>query len=775
MKTKLIRFNVLFVLLLIALAGALWQVSQWIAGGATLETSITQLVPDGEMDSVAQGLYRDLLEKSDSRLTILIEGNEVSAVEGATIALQSKLGEIAGVKHVDAYPDPEKLVRLVDYLLPFRESLLSTKDRVALSDDTEKAVKTWESEDPFFRPVSIENDPLGTLGRFVSESLSLPGKIESDGFFYWVVNSDTNASNDYATTIFVELDFQNIVADAKDQLHDNLTRLIKDVQRTYEVDVNASSVIFHASASKAQAKWESSVFGLCSVLLILLLLVCSFLRAAPIIILLTVVGVAFITGFAAANWIFSGLHALTMIMALPVIGIAVDYVIHSQVNRDTLNPHRGLPPHLIRALTWGCLSSVLGYLALGGVGIIVLKQVSVILIVGLITALLWVIVLAQVFAYKPHHQRIARLTGSSWIQRLRNGKQIENRKLATIMAFAICAAFFVIWSGAVPVVDNPNALRHVDSALAQADQRVEKRLALSGLRRVLVVEAAEVEELLQRQEALMQGLADRFYISSLGLSSLVPSAKRQYANRELLTKAWGISNINDVDTTSVGRSEFTSIDVLSPQDLPPDIRTQLPVFDVSPGVGNLWASVLVTEALNWEVLQPWCENQPGCRMVDSLDTITNTLANTHRVARFALYTAVFLVSLILILRYRLRGIWASATLLLVVLGGQVVPGLLGIERTLFSVGGLFVLLGLSVDYLVFTAEATAGRNSVWLAFNLSAATTLLTFGFLMFSETPAVRMLAAPITVGLPLMLIILYFVQHRLIPPQASEIESTT
>jgi predicted exporter len=744
-----------------------------------LETDIAQLVPDGEMDSVAQGMYRDLLEKSASRLIILVEGHEVEAVEGATITLHSKLGEIAGVKRVDAHPDSEKLTDLVDYLLPFRESLLSAGDRVALSADTNEAVTSWRFEDPFFRPVSIENDPLGTLGRFISESLSLPGKIESDGFFYWIVSSEPGNANNYATTIFVELDFQNTAAGVKDRLHDSLTRLVKDVQLTYEVEVNASSVVFHASVSKAQAKWESTVFGLSSVLLILVLLVYSFSRAAPVIILFTVVGVAFITGFAVADWIFSGLHALTMVMALPVIGISVDYVIHSQVNRDVLNPRRGLPPHLIRALTWGCLSSVLGFAALGGVDIIVLKQVSVILIVGLVTALLWVIALARVFAYKPRHQRIARLSESSWIQKLSDGKQLKNRTLATSMVFAIGIAVFSIWSGTVPVVDNPNALRQVDSDLAQADLRVEEKLALSGNRRALVVEAMEVEELLQRLEDLMLGLTDRFQVSSISLSSLVPSAKRQYENRALLSKARAILNSHDTYTTdtfntSVDPSEFTSIDVLSPQDLPSGISEQLPVYGASAGIGNVWASILITEALNWEALQPWCENQPGCRVVDSLNTITNTLADTHRVARFALYMAMFLVSLILILRYRLRGIWASATLLLVVLSGQIVPGLLGIERTLFSVGGLFVLLGLSVDYLVFTAEATPRRNNIWLAFNLSAATTLLTFGFLLFSETPAVRMLAAPITVGLPLLLAILYFVQHRLIPPQVSQLEST-
>ena len=69
---------------------------------------------------------------------------------------------------------------------------------------------------------------------------------------------------------------------------------------------------------------------------------------------------------------------------------------------------------------------------------------------------------------------------------------------------------------------------------------------------------------------------------------------------------------------------------------------------------------------------------------------------------------------------------------------EVVEGWLGESLQLFNVLALILLLGIGVDYGIFLLEHD-GDGSAWLAVVLGAASTLLSFGLLGLSGTPALR------------------------------------
>lgn len=758
----------------VMLAGSLWQTLQWWAGGAHLNTEIAHLVPAGDMDPVNQRLYRNLLEQGSSRLLVVIEGESVTEVEDASIALQDGLTGMPGVTTVDAHPDPDRLDRLAKFLQPYREGLLSAEDRAALSADPEGTVNRWMAADPFFRPLPISRDPLGTLGRFIKAALPIPDRIESDGFFYWLERSDGQS---YAIATFAELGPSGIGADRADRLQGNLEGLFDTIRSAHAVELNASSAIFHASAGKRRAKWESSVFGSLSAVFIISLLAFSFRSFQPVFELLLVVGVALLTGFAAAQRLFTDLHVLTPVMALPVIGIAVDYVIHSHVHRAcSPEPGRGLPPYLLRALCWGCLSSALGYAALSGVDISLLRQVSVVLVVGLITALLWVIALAYLLPAPSGGRHVASLGASSLIRWAGRGRSPGRGKSAGALLVVIAAGFVAAWLGAVRIVDAPGVLYYVKPELVRADRQVQARLGLAGNRKALVVSGQGPQEILRRQEKVINELAARYGVRAVGVAGVVPPTATQQRNRALSARAYRSLSVDE--RISLRREGASLPDAAEGTDLYPDklpafLRRSLPPYELSGNEGRgSWAALTLAGAAALSEAASWCGERADCRVADSIDALTQVLAGVHRFARFALYTAVLLVSAVLLLRYRRRGLWAGMALILAMLGGYVIPGAFGLPVTLFGTAGQFVLLGLSVDYLVFTAETRGSRDRTWLAFVLSAATTSLTFGFLLFSLTPAVRMLAAPVVAGLPLLLGALYFVQTHLAPPDSQNRE---
>ncbi|MCZ7600082.1 MAG: hypothetical protein M5U09_23320 [Gammaproteobacteria bacterium] len=142
--------------------------------------------------------------------------------------------------------------------------------------------------------------------------------------------------------------------------------------------------------------------------------------------------------------------------------------------------------------------------------------------------------------------------------------------------------------------------------------------------------------------------------------------------------------------------------------------------------------------------------------------MSGALKRTHAGLRQGLAGAFAVIAAMLWFRYRVRGLAAALLLAAALAAGFAVPGAAGLPLTLLGTCGVFLLLGLSIDYMLFMLEGRR-RRATWLAVGVSAATTLVTFSLLLGSDTPAVRMIASPVVAGLPLALLLLFACQHVL------------
>jgi predicted exporter len=129
---------------------------------------------------------------------------------------------------------------------------------------------------------------------------------------------------------------------------------------------------------------------------------------------------------------------------------------------------------------------------------------------------------------------------------------------------------------------------------------------------------------------------------------------------------------------------------------------------------------------------------PGVTLVDKAQSVTNLLGHYRRIATWALGAAVLLVWLLLALW---RGFRASSAMvappclgMLLALAGC---ALTGTPVTLFTVMALILLLGFGVDYTVFLEEGGLSDPSALLGVLLAAGATLISYGLLAFSHTPA--------------------------------------
>ena len=74
--------------------------------------------------------------------------------------------------------------------------------------------------------------------------------------------------------------------------------------------------------------------------------------------------------------------------------------------------------------------------------------------------------------------------------------------------------------------------------------------------------------------------------------------------------------------------------------------------------------------------------------------------------------------------------------------------LAGVPVTLFTVMALILLLGFGVDYTVFLAEGGSDDPSALLGVLLAAGATLISYGLLAFSHTPALRGFGLTLALG---------------------------
>ncbi len=766
-KRSIGRFLPIF--LLACLTWSLWQLTAWIGTGAGLTTDITELVPAEKMDEKSAAIYSDLLDKASTRMLILVEGEDADEVEEATIAIWLRLSSNPALKEVDARPDIGKLKRITERLYKSRDILLSHADRVLLEKELEATVSSWVGEGDFFRPTTVQIDPLGTLGRFLLSALPDNKNVDSDGFYYWVTREDYQK---YATVVFLQHQSHGLATDQSDVLIQTLAELVDTVEGAHDVSVAVSGVSFHAAASKQQARDEMQWFGMASAILIVMLLSYAFKSPVPVVVAVLIIGAALLGGLTLAHWVFGELHVLTLVMALPIIGVTVDYFIHSEVHRSSAEHSEerafGLPRELLNALSWGCISSALGYLALGLVDIPLLRQVSVILVAGLVLALLWVVFLTGLRVKSGRTEQTWRQANSPLIRFLEGGSGLSYTFLIVLLFTALSGCLIAIAIGKVAASDNPALLHNINEQVRENDERVAARLGDISQRFTIAIVGEDSEQVLQRQERAISVLRVKFEVDSLGLAHFMPSRLRQAENLELMTRAY--ESLNIVAVTMPGQVGIDLPVQLQPLpvravSLPEDILEIMPPFDLNVGDdGQVWASLSVLGEADRAGIGRWCSAQKGCYVVDSVSALGSVLSSTHKAMRWGLYVALTMIVSMFYIRYRKRGLLAGAILLTIVFGATVVPVLMGAQWTLFYTGGIFVLVGLSVDYLVFLLESKRRRRLTWLAFCLSSATTLISFGMLLMSRTPAVGMLATPIVAGLPLLLVVLYFSQLNLV-----------
>ena len=749
--------------------------------GAPLQTNLLALLPPTERSAAAERAVAAMYDAAANRVVLLVGHRDPATAREGARAVAAELtasGAFARVQLEVPQADPRALLRAS---LPYRFGLLADADRRALErgDFEPKAALERRLNDPLRLGGvgGLAADPFGFYDRYVAALPWRGLRLElSDGLL--VARPERSEKGGGSLYVLVSGELPGSAYDDRVQgaVVAAVTRAGAKLRaRAPDAELLRAGAVFFAADARSAAQREVDIIGAGSLAGIVVLLLAVFRSLRPLLLGLLTVTIGLAAATSATILVQGELHLLTLVFGASLIGEAIDYSIQYFGAYAGGGPgweaRRGMA--LVRpGLTLALLTSLLGYGALLALPFPAVKQIALFALVGLAAAYLSVVLLLPPLLRKPYTHDSSNLTAptarfiEAWRARV-------SARAGLAVAALLLLACIPGWLG-LQADDDVRLLSNRSADLLREEGAVRRLTGVELGSAFFLVEGASAEEVLQREERLTARLADLAARGQLGywqaVSAFVPSAERQEANRALLrdTVLGDPSRLERVfDSVGLRKGVAGELnrayresegELLTPQRwLASPASTpfrHLWLGAASGDAGAGYASVVVPfGARNTEALAAAAEAREGVTFLDKTASVSR-LFHDYRVAfSYGLAVAALVVLAVLSRRYGWRGGAAVLTpTLLGIAAALALTGYSGVALTLFGIMALMLVLGVGVNYSIFLVEGGGREGPAFVAVLLSAATTVLSFGLLAFSGTPALaqfgRMLVAGIGIA---------------------------
>lgn len=758
----------------------------WLGRHIVPDSDILALLPVQQRDPVLQRSFTQIVDAAQQRVIVLVGAADWSDATRAADAYAAVLAAAPDLLRATALPDQLQS----DWLDQFNSHSVLLMTAAQEAQLRSQPARYWSDAaqallySPFAGPKlgSWRDDPFGLFAGWVQQRAQETPVRPRDGRLFVA-----GAGRQYVL-LPLTMTLPALSMDAQQRLLPLLARAkAAALQATPKADLVAAGVVLHAAAAAQQASGEASTIGLGSLLGIVLLMWLAFHSLKPILLILLSIGIGCL-GALSVCWLWFGhVHLLTLVFGASLIGVAQDYGIYFLSHRrdaeqqcDSVTLLWRLMPGLLLTL----LTTVLGYLGLALTPFPGLRQMALFSGLGLVFAWLTVVCWFPLLVGRTALRSGVLVDG--YLNALRHWPLLHRRpvSIAIALIFVVVAAIGI---GRLGINDDIRLLQNSPPELVQAQISLSRLLDAPTPVQFYLIRGADPEAVLQREELLKQRLdpliAQQRLTGYQAMSNWVPSLHTQSARRSLLEeKILGTGGALPLlasqlgeDAAWVASQRERVLQHAAPLDVDGFLRTS-----ASEPWRHLWlgsingqqASVVALRGVqnnSLPTLYHLADGMDGVQWVDKVGEISGVLGTYRQNMGWVVMASYFLVYLMLFARYR-SGTWrllmptAAASI-----GTLALLGYLGQSMQLFHVLALMLLLGVGVDYSLFMHENPGHRASTpWLAIGLSAISTILSFGLLALSKTPALHAFGLTMLIGTALVWLIVpcfgkstYHVKH--------------
>ena len=759
------RGKIKFIFWLITSALAIIYFISLIINGFPLNTNVLSLLPKSNQNPVIEKAVDQFSQRMGNQVIFLIGNqNKKSAQDAADIFYQ----------HINQSNLFDKLTYEVNnneqqawgaFYFPYRLSLLTPKQRSELAENNIKAIEQSALFN-LYNPMGITNsdllksDPYFLFTQYVT-SIPKPASnvqlidnnmmIHNHNKWYVMLNAQLKGDS-------FSISNQNAVVTAIQQAKALADKIYPD---TSLVD---TGMLFYAKAGADDAQHDISTIGIGSIVGIILLILITFRSLLPLCFILFSSVIGFICAFVTTYLIFGSVYLFTLIFGASLIGISVDYAFfyysEQLLGGKNWQPQLGLK-NIFSGITLGLVNIIIAYIIIAFTPFPGLQQLAIFAIIGLgmayatVVCFFPLVLKAKKKSFTPPILNLTNLFLSFW--------QRVSRKVI----FCIYIILFIIIAIGIMQIKADDNIRILQSVPAQLKQNEKDIKAIIGsdisTNFILISgnspqEVLEIENTLTSKIILANPKVDHPY---LAINSYIPTIKEQQENYNLVQKKLIQNNLSSY-LHQIGMHKNEAENIKSK--LSQIVFKPLTIEDwlqspVSNSLRFLWLGKVnnqyVTVLLPSNKIEPHeltnlTQQIPGTAYINKADDISKVF-HTYRIKLSLLLVIAFVALFILLfVRYRFKKaclyilppIFASLLSLATI-------GWLHIPLTLFSILALILVLGIAVDYVLFFSETKSKFSSTMLATSLSAITTILSFGLLALSSTPAIEYFGLTVLIGI--------------------------
>lgn len=744
MKPEWVK-RIIFGWTLLGAAIVLHQLTIW-RGGVPIETDLLSLLPTEGRDHTAEEVLAHLGESASRSVVVLFTAKDKQAAVDAAHAFAAAVSTPKLERVLP--PDPGKST-LVDELGPWREYFLTPQQLARLGASTDEAL-TDAALQQLQAPVGarfgdFREDPLQLYGEYLRERAKVTRVRPEGDLLVFERNAGQHALLRYRTVGGAfSLDGNAHLADALEA-----GRKAAGSQ----VDVVAAGVPLFAEAAAVRANTEVSTVGFGSLAAILIIMFLAFRSPRPLILVVLSVGMGVAAGLSACVLIFGKVHLMTLVFGASLVGVAEDYGIHYFASRQAQPKRepRELLDHLTPGLFVAMITSVAGYVVLALAPFPGIRQLAVFSSAGLLAAFVTVLAWFPIFDRGVVHPT---KFAAAWARSRVLWPSLKARGVAVaLLGTAALAAF--TWAR-LETRDDIRALQGSPQALIDAQKKVAEAVGLPSPGQFFIVRGDSEAQRLEREEALLATLDQLKAKAALtgydAVSPWVPSPARQLAARELYRAsrqkvlAALADQLENPQPFEHDAPPFTLADAQKTQ--LGEALTPLIMKD---------AHVVLLHSPSKDALKDFAalDAMPGVKFVDRTGDISALMARWRVLMSWLLVVGFALIFGVLFWRFRGRAWRAFVPTVISTVVALAAVALLGEPLTLFHVLSLWLLLGMGEDYGIFLVEHPQEQGEAWLAIGLGAVSTLLSFGLLAVSQTPAIHAFGVTLGVGITVVWLI--------------------
>lgn len=742
-----------------------WQFSV----GPRIQTDLLAMLPETEMSSAAKMVDAFGTEYASRKAIFLIsDENPETAWKGAQY-FQERIfqGEIFSDPSTDySGLNPEEII---SFYLPYRFRLPGFAEDETITREMLVNRLNIQLSSPFPEGPgpSFAEDPFGTTGSYI-RTVSLPSRsLQFENGF--LTNHDPSGTHILIPSTLSGSSFDPSVQEKATDAYDRARTALADAFPS--VQVFHTGAVFFAAKSRLRATREMNIIGLGSLLFVALLVLFVFRSLRHLLLGIACVATGIMSAICVTVAIFGELDLLTIVAGSSLIGVAVDYPMHYFTHHLAADRYWE-PTECLReispGLRLGLLTTILGYLSLLITPLPTLRQIAVFSVTGLVGSFVTIYFLLPANMNNP-------LSGSrsmvDWAGKLFNALRPSKKAGYALLVIISMVLVMLITLGKLNVDDNVRLLIGSQQDLLREEAQVRAKTGLSNSSQYFLISGSNEEKVLQNEEALtarLVGLVEEGKLSGFqAVSSFVPSLQKQEAVFKKWTDLSPDILMNTLRDAGLKEKYIKKLlnEIEKEKERPLNIE-EWSQNEWSAAFKHLWfgkvdekfySTVVPSGFTSVQTLDHVSDGLPEVFVVDRVRDISR-LFGVYRIrATIALIIAYCLVWFTLLPRYgwrdsiRLLAPVGTATLVVIA-----ITPILGIPYNLFSVFSMILLLGIGVDYSIFLTEAKDRRDVVFLGILLAAMTTLLSFGLLSFSSTPALRSLGITLFVGVPVSILLL-------------------